>query len=124
LRQDGFCNITGIDCSKNLLQIAQSKKAYSKLEKVAIGEVEISEDHNEKYDFVISSSMINNDGWDEEVFHKMLKLVKMGGIIIFATKLNLSQENQYGAEMTKLSEQKYWKYLTEHVFYKYDKIGG
>lgn len=90
LRQDGFCNITGIDCSKNLLQIAEQKKSYQKLEKVAIGESEISDSHTNKYDFVISSSMINNDGWDEEVFHQMLKCVKMGGMLIFATKLNLS----------------------------------
>ena len=93
LRQDGFCNINGIDCSKNLLQIAENKKAYTKLEKVAIGETEIGQEHNGKYDFVISSSMINNDGWDEKVFHDMLKQVKMGGIVIFATKLNLNQEN-------------------------------
>merc|ERR1711907_817261 len=41
LKLDGFCNITGIDCSKNLLQIAQGKKSYKHLEKVAIGETEI-----------------------------------------------------------------------------------
>ena len=122
LRQDGFCNITGIDCSKNLLQIAENKKAYHKLEKVAISETEISDSHADKYDFVISSSMINNDGWDEDVFHQMLKCVKMGGMLIFATKLNLSSENQYKEEMTKLSDQQYWKYITEHVFYRYDKI--
>lgn len=71
---------------------------------MAIGETEISEEHNGKYDFVVSSSMINNDGWDEEVFHKMLKPLKMGGIIIFATKLDLHQENQYGAEINKMAE--------------------
>lgn len=65
LRQDGYAHITGIDCSKNLLQIAESKKAYEKLEKLAIGESEISKSHKGKYDFLISSSMINNDGWDE-----------------------------------------------------------
>jgi len=48
--------------------------------------------------------MINNDGWNEDVFHKMLKQVKMGGIMIFATKLALNQENQYGEEMNKLTE--------------------
>jgi hypothetical protein len=37
--------------------------------------------------------MINNDGWDEKVFHQMLDTVKMGGFLIFATKLNLSQDN-------------------------------
>ena len=36
--------------------------------KVAIGEAETSEEHDDKYDFVISSTMINNDGWDENVF--------------------------------------------------------
>lgn len=90
LRKDGFAHITGIDCSKNLLQIAESKKVYQKLEKIAIGEKEMGETHKGKYDYVICSSMINNDGWDEQVFHQMLDLVKMGGFIIFATKLNLS----------------------------------
>jgi len=28
LKQDGFANITGLDCSKNLLQLAEKKKAY------------------------------------------------------------------------------------------------
>jgi len=46
----------------------------------------------------------------------------MGGIMIFATKLNFNQDNQYKDEMTKLSDQQYWKYITEHVFYRYDKI--
>jgi len=46
----------------------------------------------------------------------------MGGTLIFATKLSFNQDNQYKEEMNKLSEQQYWKYITEHVFYKYDKI--
>ena len=75
-----------------------------------------------KYDFVISSSMINNDGWDEKVFHQMLDLVKMGGFLIFATKLNLSKDNQYAQEMDKLSNEQYWKFITEHTFFRYDKI--
>jgi len=93
-----------MDCSKNLLAIAEQKKVYSKLEKIAIGETEIDQSHHGEYNFVISSSMINNDGWDEKLFHQMLSLVKMGGILIFATKLNLTQDNQYGPEMNKLSD--------------------
>lgn len=68
LKHDGFLHITGMDCSKNLLQLAEQKKAYEKLERVAIGEVDTDRSHNEKYDFVVSSSMINNDGWDDQVF--------------------------------------------------------
>jgi len=68
LKQDGFLHISGMDCSKSLLEIAKQKKIYEKLERVAIGESEVSPDNINKYDFVISASMINNDGWDENVF--------------------------------------------------------
>jgi len=64
LKKDGFLHISGMDCSRNLLEIAKEKKAYERLDRVAIGESEPDASHNEKYDFVISASMINNDGWD------------------------------------------------------------
>lgn len=65
LREDGFLHITGMDCSKNLLAIAQEKRAYERLEKVVFGKDEVHPDHMGKYDVVISASMINNDGWDD-----------------------------------------------------------
>ena len=68
LREDGFLHITGMDCSKSLLQIAQAKKAYEKLEKVVFGQGEVDPSHEGKYDVVISASMINNDGWDKRAF--------------------------------------------------------
>ena len=55
----------------------------------------IPEKHHDKYDFVISASMINNDGFDSRVFKDLLKCLKLGGFVIFATKLNFAQENQY-----------------------------
>lgn len=64
LKNDGFMHISGMDCSKNLLQLAEKKKAYEKLERIALGETEIDASHHDKYDYVISASMINNDGWD------------------------------------------------------------
>lgn len=68
--------------------------------------------------------MINNDGWDKGAFWQMLKYVKMGGFIIFTTKLNLNQENQYGYEIDSLSEEMHWKFVTDHTFYRYDKLCG
>ena len=53
----------------------------------------IPEEHHNKYDFVISASMINNDGFDERVFIDLLKCLKLGGFVIFATKLNFHQEH-------------------------------
>lgn len=54
----------------------------------------------------------------------MLKYVKMGGFIIFTTKLNLNQDNQYQAEIETLSDEMHWKFVTDHTFYRYDKLCG
>jgi hypothetical protein len=54
----------------------------------------------------------------------MLKYAKMGGFCIFTTKLNLNQENQYGHEIDTLSEEMHWKFVTDHTFYRYDKLCG
>lgn len=66
--------------------------------KTVFGQETLDDSHNGKYDVLISSSMINNDGWDKTAFQKMLSYVKMGGFIIFTTKLDLNQENQYKNE--------------------------
>ena len=79
-----------MDVSNSLMQIAKEKKVYEHLEKVVFGEeyTVIPEQHHNKYDFVISASMINNDGFDENVFLHLLQCLKIGGFCIFATKLN------------------------------------
>jgi len=86
----GFFRLAGMDVSNSLMQIARDKKVYEHLEKVVFGEeyTVIPEAHHDKYDFVISASMINNDGFDENVFLHLLKCLKIGGFVIFATKLN------------------------------------
>ena len=81
----------------------------------------IPEQHINKYDFVISASMINNDGFDSRVFKDLLKCLKLGGFVIFATKLNFAQENQYQNEIKIMTEEEYWVYTAEHSFYRYDK---
>ena len=65
--------------------------------------------------------MINNDGFDENVFLHLLKCLKVGGFVIFATKLNFHQDNQYEEHIQKLIDEEYWKYTAEHSFYRYDK---
>lgn len=91
---------------------------------MVFGLTELDESHHGKYDVVISASMINNDGWDKDAFDTMLKYVKMGGFVIFTTKLNLNQENQYHDEIEELSNEQHWKFVTEHTFYRYDKLCG
>ena len=37
LKEEGFHNVYGVDCSYNLLSIAQEKKTYKKLERLVFG---------------------------------------------------------------------------------------
>lgn len=90
LKADGFLHIHGLDCSRSLLSVAKKSGNYEMLHKGVFGQDELDESHHGKYDVVISSSMINNDGWDKDAFFSLMKYVKMGGFIIFTTKLNLN----------------------------------
>lgn len=68
--------------------------------------------------------MINNDGWDKSSFETLLTYVKMGGFVIFTTKMNINQEDEYGEHINNLSDELHWKFVTEHTFYRYDKLCG
>lgn len=95
LKADGFFRLSAVDCSKSLLDAARQKNIYEHLGQCAFGQKDsdIPEQYLEKFDFVISATMINNDGFDKKVFIDLLSCLKMGGFLIFATKLNISQEN-------------------------------
>lgn len=90
LKEEGFHNVSGIDCSYNLLSIAEEKKTYKNLERLVFGQsgVEIPEHYHNAYEFVIVPSMINNGGFDKKVFVDILNCLRIGGFAIFATKLN------------------------------------
>ena len=93
-----------MDCSKSLIEYTKEQNNYKSLEQVYFNksdEVDTSH-HYGQYDFVVSPSMINNDGWDEEILLKLLDYTKMGGFVIFATKLNLNYDDQYWPWIEKL----------------------
>ena len=86
-----------MDYSKKILAIAASTKCYQSLERVVFGqqETEIPPEHLEAYDYVVAPSMINNNDLDRMIFENLLQCCKIGGFIIFATKLDYFKENQY-----------------------------
>lgn len=90
LKAEGFHNVSGVDCSNNLLEIAREKKQYIDLERMVVGQpdYEIDAAYHEQYDFVVVPSLVNNNGYDKKVFLDMLKPLKIGGFVVFATKLN------------------------------------
>ena len=97
LKSLGFFRLTGLDCSNALLTLAKEKKCYDSLEKMVFGadDFVVPDAYLDKFTFVISNSMINNEGFDEKVFKDLLKCCKMDGFVIFATKLSNNGDNMY-----------------------------
>ena len=126
LKHEGFHNVIGVDCSYNLLSIAEEKKAYKKLQRQVIGnkDVEIPAEFEEAFEFVICPSMINNGGFDIKVFTQMLQCLRVGGFAIFATKLDTHKQDIYEPVVKELTENGYWAFTAQHSFYRYDKLCG
>ena len=40
LKSEGFHNVSGVDCSNNLLEIAKEKNQYIQLERMVIGQAD------------------------------------------------------------------------------------
>ncbi len=110
LKEEGFHNVYGVDCSYQLLQLAEEKKTYKKLERLVFGQrdVEIPESYHGAFEFVICPSMINNGGFDDKVFKDTLKCLRVGGYAIFATKLNFYNKDIYEEMVKDLANEGCW----------------
>lgn len=62
MKEQGFKKVNGIDCSKGLLEVAESKKSYASLERYNFGQskVPLPQKFVGTHDFVICNSLINN----------------------------------------------------------------
>lgn len=126
LKEAGYMKTTGMDCSNSLLEIAKAKDCYMHLERFVFGQpdTKITEEMKNKFSFVSAASVLNNDGCDEKMFMNMIDCCQIDGFIVFATKLDLHQKNQYEPLIKHLEENGYWKFTSEHSFYRYDKLCG
>ena len=52
--------------------------------------------------------MINNNDYDINIFKELISCAKLGGYIIFATKLNFHNKNIYENEIQELIDKRYW----------------
>ena len=57
-----------------------------------------------RFDCVSAVSILNNDGYDLKIFKNMIECCKTNGFIVFATKLDFHQKNQYTPEIKCSSE--------------------
>lgn len=70
------------------------------------------------------ASLVNNCDLDGKIFHDLLSMVKIGGSIIFAPKLDKFNVCEYAKQIDEMTETGYWTFTTDHTFYRYDKLFG
>jgi hypothetical protein len=54
----------------------------------------------------------------------MIGMVKINGFIIFATKLDKNNQDEYNKEIDNLTNTGFWVFTTDHTFYRYEKLIG
>ena len=96
LAEKGFKNIHGIDISKKMLEKADIKGAYKKLEEVALGDPENFPNHlKNKFDIVTIAGLINNNHLDFGIFEEITLALKQNGLAVFAARYSYLGEYWY-----------------------------
>jgi hypothetical protein len=66
--------------------------------------------------------MLNNCDHDIRIFKNLIDFLKVGGHVIFATKLDLHNKDIYAPLIKQLEKEGMWQFTSEHMFYRYDKL--
>ena len=68
----------------------------------------IPQEMKNQFAFVSAATILNNDGYDLNIFMNMVECCEIGGFIVFATKLDLNLKNQYEPEIQHMENNGYW----------------
>lgn len=123
LVEEGFKNITGLDCSKEMLSLAEEKKVYTKLDQLTLGVAETFPNYyKNQFDIVTCSGLINNNHLDYELFEEMTLACKQNGLIVFAARFSYLGDFWYNEIIQDMANSGRWKFIKEESFFKYDKL--
>ena len=124
LKEVGFHHLRGLECSKSLIEVAAAKGCYDKIDHFIFGQKStvIPDSLLGQFDYVSVPSLINNSDLDINVFKNIIDCLKIGGHAIFATKLDLHSVDIYDTHIKQLEAEGFWKFTSEHMFNRYDKL--
>ena len=106
LNQIGYQNIDGLDPSEGMLEIARSKQIYQDLHQLYLDtDIELPES---SYDAIIAAGVLTHGHAPPEALDGMLKLLKVGGAIIFSLSEIAYTEFGFDKKMDELEAQNKW----------------
>ena len=107
LSELGFNQLTAMDLSKGMLEQADTKNVYKKLDQMVLGEkLNYPSDF---FDAVISVGVMTNGHAGHDSFEELLRIVKPQGYIVFTLKTDIYFENGFKEKMDKMEKDQMWK---------------
>ena len=89
LATHGFTNITGVDCSPSMMDIAKEKGCYKNIEDLTLGNPnDFPNKFKNKFDICVCSGLINNNHLDYKLFEEMIMATKLNGLLVFAARFS------------------------------------
>ena len=126
LNEAGFTNVTGLDVSSKMLEIAEAKGVYTSLEKAELGQEDFYGTFptllKNSFSFVTCAGLMNNNHMDEKIFEQMLLSLKNGGIMVFAARYSFIGNYWYNDKLENLEALGRLKFLKSDSFFKYDNL--
>ena len=103
----GYNNITGIDLSEGMLEIAKQKNLYRELRQMTLGEHLDFQDN--AFSAVISAGTITPGHAPPETFDELIRVTKQQALIVFSLRVDDDQEPAYPAYIKKLETAGRWR---------------
>ena len=123
LKKRGIASITGIDASKNMLEIAKNKGSYDELVYLFLGKpLEYPMRFRSRFDIITAAAILAEGHCGPELFDEMIHSLRTGGHAIFTTREVYLEKYNYRHAIDELVRRGYWKKVHESKFQKYANI--
>jgi len=103
----GYTNIDGFDISEGMLRVAEKKKAYRELRKMALGE-ELDYSSG-KYDAVVSMGTFTVGHAPASGFDELIRITKPGGFLILSIRTDREDLTGFIARLESLEKDGKWQ---------------
>ena len=116
LHQMGYSNLTGLDASEGMLQVATRKAVYSVLHHLVLGaEIALP---GESFDAVVVAGVLTHGHAPPESLDGIVKLVRPGGPIVFSLSQLAYDEHGFGEKIVELEKNGVWELLDASRLYQ------
>jgi ubiquinone/menaquinone biosynthesis C-methylase UbiE len=107
----GYNDLTGIDLSRAMLDVAQKRGIYNDLQQMVLGEhLDFSDNY---FSAVVSKGVFTENHAPPESFDELIRVAKPGGYIIFSVRSDTDLNKVYKEKQDALLHEKKWELIEE-----------